>query len=261
MIDLHSHILPGIDDGVKTEDDAVAFARVAVEDGIRTIIATPHCKEGSYENYRPRILEDVERLRSRLQREQIDLEILPGAEVHIAPDLLARIEDGRAPTLGDNGKTLLLELSLRYPPVELNNLVFHLHLSGIQILFAHPERIRHFQDDPSRFEEVVRLGAWGQITTGSILGVFGESTRAYSEELVRKGLVHIIATDAHNTRGRPPVLREAVETVAGWVGRERAEAMVTSAPRALLDGKAPELPTIDSPAPKRSFLGRWFGRG
>lgn len=261
MIDLHSHILPGVDDGVDTEDAAVEFARVAVQDGIRVIVATPHCRDGFYVNDRGAVLAAVSRLRERLGGEGVSVRLEPGAEVHICPALVERIRDGRAPTLADNGKTLLLELSLSQYPIELENIVFQLKLAGIEVLFAHPERIRYFQEDVSRYEAVIRLGAYGQITTGSILGTFGEDTRQFSDELLRKGLVHVLASDAHNTRGRPPVLSKALGALVALVGEERAQGMIGSAPRALLEGNGPELPPVDGAARRgRSWLGRWFRR-
>jgi protein-tyrosine phosphatase len=259
MIDLHSHILPGIDDGVQTEDESVEFARLAVADGVQAIVATPHCKDDVWENRRDDILQHVKRLRARLERERIPLELHPGAEVHICPELPARVEDGRAPTLADNGKTLLLELSLTQYPFEMQNLLFQLKLAGIEVLFAHPERIRYFQEDPSRFAELVRMGAWGQITTGSITGQFGREAQEYSDRLLREGLVHVIASDAHNTRGRPPVLSEAVRAASAVVGEARAACMVLDAPRALLEGKGPDLPPVDGPRRARvSLFKRWF---
>jgi protein-tyrosine phosphatase len=262
MIDLHTHILPGVDDGVKTEEEAVAFARMAVEDGTRLLVATPHCREGSWFNDRAEVLERVAELRERLSREEIPLQLEPGAEVHLCPDLADRVRDGRAPTLGDNGKTLLLELSLTQYPIDLENLVFQLKLEGIETLFAHPERIRFFQDDISRYEAVVRLGAWGQITTGSVTGQFGRTAKAFSEEVLRKGLVHVLASDSHNLRGRPPLLSEARAAMVPMIGEERAQAMCEEAPRALLDGKHPELPPVENlPARRRSIFVRWFGRG
>jgi protein-tyrosine phosphatase len=261
MIDMHTHILPGVDDGLESEDDAVEFARVARDDGVRVIVATPHCKDGFYFNDRESVLSGVQRLRDRLAREEIDVELEPGAEVHICPDLVERIRDGRAPTLADNGKTLLLELSLTQYPVELENLVFQLKVAGVEVVFAHPERIRFFQDDLSRYEAVVRLGALGQITTGSILGHFGSDTSRFSEELLRKGLVHVLASDAHNTRGRPPLLGEAVRAIEPLVGERRAGFMVTDAPAALLRGESPEMPPVEAAAPPRRFgISRWFGR-
>ena len=100
MIDLHTHILPGVDDGVETEDEAVEFARMAVADGTRLLVATPHCKEGSWFNDRTAVLEGVAALRERLARDEVPLELAPGAEVHLCPDLAERVRDGRAPTLG-----------------------------------------------------------------------------------------------------------------------------------------------------------------
>ena len=261
MIDLHTHILPGVDDGVKEEDEAVEFARAAFADGVRTLVATPHSKDGFFENGRAEVLAAVERLQGKLREAGIGLTLLPGAEVYIAPDLVERVKDGRALTLGDNGKTLLLELSLSQYPMELQNLVFSLRLAGLVVLFAHPERIRYFQEDVRRWEEMVRLGAYGQITTGSVLGTFGEDAQDFSELLLRRGLAHVLASDAHNLRGRPPILSRAVEAVAAIVGAEEARKMVSDRPRALLDGRDPEPPPVlERQASKRSLLSRLFGR-
>lgn len=261
MIDLHTHILPGVDDGVQTENDAVEFARRALADGTRTVVATPHCREGFFVNERAAVLQAVSRLRDRLVAENVGLRLLPGAEVHLAPDLPERVRDGRAPTLADNGKTLLLELSLSQYPVAIESIVFELRLAGLIVLLAHPERIRYFQDDPRRYEALVRQGAFGQVTTGSLLGQFGEKTLEFSEDLVRRRLVHVLASDAHNVRGRPPELRRARERIAAILDPESARRMVEDHPKALLEGKAPEVPEPSAPEPKgRSFLGRLFGR-
>lgn len=262
MIDIHAHILPGVDDGVQTEEEAVEFARVAVADGTRTLVATPHCKEGFFFNDRAKVLADVERLRRRLQAESVDLELVPGAEVYLCPDLTERIRDGRAPTLANNGKTLLLELSLAQPHPEIENVVFQLKLAGIIPVFAHPERVRYFQDDIERYESVIRLGAYGQVTAGSLVGTFGESAEEFSEELVRKGLVHVLASDSHNLRGRVPVLTRGLETLSSMVGDELAGRMVTEFPGALLRGEEIDFPAMEEPGTrKRSFLSRLLGRG
>lgn len=262
MIDLHTHILPGVDDGVKSEDEAVEFARVAREDGVKTIVATPHCKDGFFVNDRLAVLAAVEHLRRRLDAERVDVELLPGAEVHLCADLLDRVRDGRAPTLGDNGKTLLLELSLTQHPPGLENLVFHLKLGGVLTLFAHPERIRYFQEEPARYEALVRLGAFGQLTTGSILGTFGTEATRLSEWMLKRGLVHVLASDSHNLRGRRPVLSAAVAAVAAVVGEERALRMVTDVPATLLRGEEPDLPAPDDEPPRRrGGLARWLGLG
>ena len=262
MIDLHTHILPGVDDGLNTEDEAVEFARVAYEDGVRTIVATPHCKEGSWDNTREDMLTGVERLRDRLEREGVEIRLEPGAEVHLAPELVQRVSDGRAPTLADNGKTLLLELSLSQYPVELENLIFELKLAGLEVLLAHPERIRYFQEDPARYEAAVRGGAFGQITTGSILGQFGSRAKEYSIELLRKGLVHVLSSDAHDVNRRPPVLSPTVSAIVPLVGEAYARAMTVDVPRALLDGRTPEIPQVEArQSPRTTFFSKFFRRG
>jgi protein-tyrosine phosphatase len=261
VIDLHTHILPGVDDGVKTMSDALEFARVAASDGTRIIVATPHYRDGFYMNPRSEVLAAVRDLNTRLVEAAIPVEVLPGAEVHVCSDLVQRVKDGHAPTLADNGRTVLFELSMSQYPVELEQLVFQMKLAGLQVLFAHPERIRYFQEDVRRYEAVVRLGAFGQITTGSVLGVFGEDIEEFSEELLRKRLVHVLASDAHNTRGRPPMLRQGVARIAKWVGDDFAERMTTEIPAAFIDGRDPKLPEAPVPASaKPSLFARWFRR-
>jgi len=261
MIDLHTHILPGIDDGIETIEGSLEFARVAIQDGVKVIVATPHYKEGVWDNEREGILAAVEALRERLDQEGLDVDVRPGAEVHLCPELVERVKDGRATTVGDNGRTVLLELSLTQYPVELENLVFQMKLAGLDVLFAHPERIRYFQDDIRRYESVVQLGAYGQITTGSVVGTFGSEALRFSEELLRKDLVHVLASDAHNVRGRPPILSEALEAMEPLVGQRRALSMATDVPAALLEGREPEIPPIEGLAARRgSFFGRLFGR-
>ena len=122
------------------------------------------------------------------------------------------------------------------------------------------EAIRYFQDDVRRYEEVIRLGAYGQITTGSLLGSFGRRTQEFSEQLVQRGLVHVVASDAHDTRGRPPVLSEAVGALAAMVGEDLARRMADDIPRALLRGEEVEVPRLDPPERSRSLLARLFRR-
>jgi len=247
---------------VKTMDDAVLFARVAAADGVTTIVATPHYREGFYMNARPEVLAGVAALNERLGAEQIPILVLPGAEIHISADLVSRVKSGHAPTLADNGRTVLFELSMSQYPPDLEQLVFQMRLAGLQVLFAHPERIRYFQDDISRYEAVIRLGAFGQLTTGSVTGVFGEDIAEFSEELARKRLVHVIASDAHNTRGRPPVISGAMALLGSWAGDDFARRMTEEFPRAFIEGRDPDLPPPrEEPARRRSWVARLFRRG
>ena len=261
MIDLHTHILPGVDDGVKTMDDAVLFARVAAADGVSTIVATPHYREGLYMNPRPDVLAGVAALNERLRSEKIPILVLPGAEIHISADLVSRVKSGHAPTLADNGRTVLFELSMSQYPPDLEQLVFQMRLAGLQVLFAHPERIRYFQDDIARYEAVIRLGAFGQITTGSVTGLFGDDIMEFSEELARKRLVHVVASDAHNTRGRPPVLSSALARLSSWTDDDFARGMTEEFPKAFIEGRDPDLPPApEAPIRRRSWAARLFRR-
>lgn len=262
MIDLHTHILPGVDDGVQSMDDAVAFARMAATDGVTTVVATPHYRDGFFVNPRTEVLAGVRALNARLSDERVPLTVLPGAEVHISADVIARVKDGHAPTLADNGRTVLFELSMSQYPLDLENLVFQMRLAGLQVLFAHPERIRYFGDDLARYEAVIRLGAFGQLTTGSVTGLFGEDIAEFSEELVRKRLVHVIASDGHNTRGRPPVMTSAMARLSSWVGDDLARRMADDIPRAFIEGRDPELPPMpEGGARRRTLRDRLFRRG
>jgi len=254
MIDLHSHILPAYDDGVRDEEEAIELARLFVEEGAEVIVATPHCKEGVWEIDRAGVLERVAELRKLLVEAGVELHVEPGAEVHLCPDLVQRVKDGRAPTIADNGVTLLLELSLTQYPIELENLVFQLKVAGHEVVFAHPERIAFFQDDIARYEKIVRLGAYGQLTTGRILGLFGSDAREFSKELLRKGLVHIMASDAHNLRKRSPRIRDALRATVPLVGEARTRAMVEEAPRAMIEGRQPELPPVEGRSGRRRTI-------
>lgn len=262
MIDLHSHILPGVDDGVETDEEAIEFARMAEAHGTRTIVATPHCRESTYYNDRAAVLAGVARLRPILKAAGVGIELVPGGEVHLCPELVERVRDGRAPTLGDNGRTLLLELSMsQYPPPDLESLLFQLKLAGIVVLLAHPERIKYFRDDPARYESLVRLGAFGQLNSGSLVGLFGAEIAELSRRWVRRNLVHVLASDSHNLGGRAPVLDDAVAAAAGLVGEAQARRMVTDVPAALLRGEEPEVPAVeDAPSRGSGFLSRLLGR-
>lgn len=261
MIDTHCHILPGIDDGAPDRETAVRMARIAVEDGVTTIVATPHMREGDYWNERPRVLEAVAAFRRVLEEEGIPLVVAPGSEVHLAPRLPERVAEGKLLTYGDAGAWLLLECPYRTRPVRLEETIFELKLAGITPVIAHPERTRWFLEDTARWERMVELGALGQMTSSSLLGVFGRGIRSVSEEWVRRGLVHVLGSDAHDPDYRPPRLREARERWADLAGEEAARRATVEWPAAFLAGEAVDPPPPRPPEPpRRGFLSRLLGR-
>lgn len=251
MIDLHTHPIAAIDDGVQSEDEAVQFCRIAAEDGITTLVATPHIREGIFPNRRDGILAGLEKLRARLAREGVKLTLAPGAEIHLEAELTVRVRSGEYLTLNDGGCYLLLELPSRHLPAGVEDMIYRLRLDGLTPVIAHPERIRPFQEDASRFARLVELGALGQLTGGSLLGQFGSQALESARSLLRDGLVHVLASDSHNTGPRAPRLTEARREAERLVGAEAARRMVLDVPRAILAGEEVEPPPEPSHEPER----------
>ncbi len=250
MIDLHNHLLPGIDDGAKRLDETLQFLRIARQDGVRTVVATPHMKPGVYDNRRETILERVALVREAQKGDEAEgVTLLPGAEVYFTADLPERARAGALMTIGDRGRYLLLELPYQQIPLGVDDMIFKLRLLGITPLMAHPERVAYYLEDLERVALSVRLGALTQVTAGSITGRFGEKARDFALALLQRNLLHVLASDSHDTRYRPPILSEAVGVAAGLVGEAAARRLVTDVPQAILAGK--DVETREAPAPPR----------
>ncbi|MCZ6777870.1 MAG: hypothetical protein O7F16_02785 [Acidobacteria bacterium] len=256
MIDLHTHPIPGIDDGVRDEDEALELCRIAVREGITTLVATPHMRTDLFPNDRDGILKGVERLRALLRREEIDLQIAPGAEVYLEPDLIDRMRAGHTLTLNDGGAYLLLELPARHLPAGVDDVIYRLRLAGVTPVIAHPERLLPLQEDPERFARLVELGALGQLTAGSLLGQFGSTALRISRLFLERGLVQVLASDAHNSANRAPLLREALAQAEALIGKEAAQRSVHDVPRAILAGE--EIEVAMEPGEEPARRGGWL---
>ena len=242
MIDMHIHVLPGVDDGVKTLEDALACCRLAAQDGTTDIIVTPHMKEGFYLNERARVVAAAAELQEQLDREKIPVTVRPGSEVYFAPDLPQGIRSGRLATLADGGHYLLLELPYTQHPVGVDETVFNLKVAGITPILAHPERIRWFQEDLDRLERALRHGALSQLTTTSLTGGFGSKVEEISLEMVRRRMVHFLASDSHDANYRPPRLSPAMQKLTAIAGEEVARRAVRDHPLAVIRGEPIEVP-------------------
>lgn len=250
MIDLHCHMLPGIDDGAVDEADALAMARIAVDDGIQITACTPHIYPGMYENTGPGILEAVERFRQLLARHDIPLQLSHGADVHLAPDLVSGLKSGRILTLGGS-RYFLFEPPHFVAPPKLEETVFDIMASGYHPVLTHPERLSWIESHYPVMQRIAHAGCWMQLTAGSITGRFGPRPKYWSERMLDEGLVHIVASDAHNVRKRSPQMAHARDLVAERLGEQAALDMVLTRPRAILDNAAPStLPlTVGAPPP------------
>ena len=232
MIDLHSHILPGVDDGAATLEDSFAIARACVEDGIELVAATPHVRRDYPTEARTMELA-VGELRQALARAGIPLDVRKGGE--IALERLGRLSPAelRRFGLGGNPSYLLVEFPYTGWPDSLGAAVFHLRGLGITPVLAHPERNAWVQKDPERLRPVVEVGALVQLTAGSLDGRIGRSAQRTGLELIATGLAHMLASDAHRASVREAGMSAAVEAVAD---AELARWLAEDVPRAILTG-------------------------
>lgn len=223
MIDLHCHILPGLDDGAQTLDEALAMARIAVADGITDIVATPHTHNGLYMNKAEDILQAVSHLQEALNREGIPIRIHPGSEVHIQVELLENILSGETLTYGNHRKYVLLELPTLNLPRFMEQLLYELNVAGITPIIAHPERNLLLRENPELLANWVRHDAIAQLTAGSLLGLLGDRAKKAAEFMVKRRLIHMIASDGHNTVRRRPELVEAYRVVEKLMSKEEVQ--------------------------------------
>jgi protein-tyrosine phosphatase len=244
LIDLHSHLLPGIDDGSKDLAMSLAMARIASADGISTIACTPHIVPGVYNNSGPAIRRAVARLAESIAEAGIPITLVAGADVHIAPDLDAQLRDGRALTL-NNSRYLLFEPPHHVLPPRLEDLIFGLQAAGYVPILTHPERLSWVEGRYGLIKRLVSSSVLMQITAGSVMGRFGRRPRYWAERMLDEGLCHLLATDAHNAEQRPPRMADARDFVAQRLGDDEAINLVLRRPQGILNNLNPaELPPL-----------------
>jgi len=219
LIDIHSHILPGVDDGAKTEADSIAMAKAALQEGITTIIATPHHRNRAFDNYKQEIITNVNILNDLFASENIPLNVAVGQEVRIYGELLDDYAQGDIQALGDT-KYILVEFPFGEVPRYAEQLLYDIQIAGLRPIIAHPERNRELIENHDRMYELVRNGALAQLTAASLIGKFGKDIEEFSHQLLEANLVHFIASDAHNTDSRGFHLREAYDLVQEKYGVE-----------------------------------------
>ena len=262
MIDLHSHILPGIDDGSSSLAMSLAMARIAVADGIRIMACTPHIYPGLYQNHKAGIIAARDALQAALDESGIALQLTTGADVHLVPGVLDGLRGGTIPTLHGT-RYVLLEPSHHVAPPRFAESVFQLVASGYVPVITHPERLTWIKDHFEMMAQLTRQGAWLQVTAGALTGLFGPGPRYWAERFVGEGLTHVLATDAHSSSGRVPVLSEGLAVARKLLGADEAELLVQGRPAALMSNLAPSqvapLPARKSSRGRgwRALLGRW----
>ncbi len=254
MIDIHCHILPGLDDGADDAEETLEMCRLALSEGVTAIFATPHLFQGMFSTDRSLILSVFEKTRNMLEEEGIPLKLYPGSDLHLVPDLLERFAQGKGLTL-NHGKYFLLELPSRVLPQNLNGMIFDLISNGYIPIITHPERNEVILRKPSILLQMLSVGALCQITAMSVTGEFGKESEWLSRALIEAGGVHFIASDAHSTGRRSPSLLPALQVAEGQVGKEQARRFVVENPEAVLAGEPIEGAVVEAlPRRKRFWL-------
>ncbi|HVB21536.1 MAG TPA: CpsB/CapC family capsule biosynthesis tyrosine phosphatase [Ktedonobacteraceae bacterium] len=236
MIDTHLHILPGVDDGPDSIGEALALARALVQEGISHAVATPHFNDEFQVCSAAEIQARVWDLQQILDRQCIPLRLFAGHEALIKPGLVEDIQTGRLATL-NGSRYLLLELwnNIWLPYTE--RVIFELRSFGVIPMLAHPERCRVFQKDPERLAALLQQGVLAQLTAGSLLGMQGNTARRTAETLLKKGLIHCIASDAHGLHKRPPGVAGGMQSAQRLLGHDAVHKMTELWPAAIINNE------------------------
>jgi protein-tyrosine phosphatase len=240
---MHSHILPGLDDGAADWDHALAMARVAVEDGIAEMVCTPHWVLGKYESDRETVLLRFAEFEEHLAAEQIPLKVHTGMELRIDTSIPDRLKAGRLLTLNNGSGYVLLELPDETMPANLHEFFWNLQINGYRPILSHVERNPYFRKNPHHLLHWVENGILTQITAASLLEGFAEEIREFALFLVEHRLVQMLVTDTHSLRMRKPQLSRARRVIENLAGPETAARMVCDTPQRILKGE--HVPVID----------------
>ncbi len=246
MIDLHCHYLPDVDDGAKDLREALALLRAARRDGATRVVLTPHVFAGRWDNTLADLQPRFDAFARLVEGRRMGVELFLGAEVHLLPESLDLIDGGRVPYIGgwEGSKVVLLEMhDGRIPPFAVEA-IRHLASRDIVAMIAHPERNRAVIANPDVLEPFVAEGCLLQLTAGSIVGAFGQPARNAAIALLDRGWVTVVASDAHNLRHRPPMLRPARQELKLRYGRDVAIALLEERPGEIVSARADAPPLL-----------------
>lgn len=233
MIDLHTHILPGIDDGSKSVSMSLEMARMAVSDGITQMACTPHITPGVYDNDPAGISARMRAFQAMLDKAGIALQLVAGADVHVVPDLAAQLSDGRLPCI-EGTRYFLFEPPHHVAPPGLLRVAQEALDAGFVPVLTHPERLTWIEKGYGLICELDEAGVAVQVTAGALTGDFGERVRNWAFRMLDEGRVDIIASDAHDPKRRPPLLSKARAVIAERAGEQAARLLTLENPRSIL---------------------------
>jgi len=239
MFDLHNHLLPGIDDGSPDIETSIALAKTAIEEGFTHMVCTPHIHPGRFDNNLGTINHAFNAFKTALAQHNLNLNVAAAAEVRIGPEIIQAAKLNTLPFLGEwNGKkVLLLEFPTPTIPVGSDNLTKWLISQNILPMIAHPERNKAIMDHPSKLKPFLDQGCLLQLTAGALTGNFGHQSQEIAEQLLLEDKITIMATDAHNTRYRPPVIQDSLQRAIELIGETKAKKLVLDNPLEITKNK------------------------
>ena len=255
MVDIHSHILPGVDDGALSVDESIEILRISAASGVDTIVATPHLMPGRYMVRAQERDELISELQEQVSQHEINIQILPGRECHLSPEIFDSEEDVKKITLNDAGRYVLVEPPFLEFPDYVDQMIFEFQVRGIIPVLAHIERYIDVIHNPNFILKYIRKGCLTQVNVGSVVGKYGTDVQETSHILLRHRMAHIMASDIHSPRSMP--LGDGFSIVAEMLGREEAMNLLDVRPRAVVNGKIVPIPEPMEYHRKRSIWNLW----
>jgi len=243
MIDIHSHIIPCVDDGSKDMDMSLEIARIYIANGINKVIATPHHIDGTKNSSSEDLSIGLEALKKELCIAEIPLEIYPGNEVYLSPDVINNLLGNKVLTL-NNSRYILMELPMNDIPLYFEELIYELLIKGYIPIIAHPERNAKIIKDPNSLYKFINMGALAQMNLPSLEGFYGSRSKNVAEILLGHNMIHFVGTDTHSNRHRSPNVEKSLKLLYNLVDREYYEKLTVTNAQVVLDNK---LIKIDAP--------------
>lgn len=241
MVDIHSHIIPRIDDGVQSEEAAIELISREGSGGTRTIIATPHVQSDKDITDSPQIPQRLDALRELLRQSNVNVEVVPGAELYPSKGILRGLDEGLPVTLAGKGKHVLVDLPMSFFPMDMDEILFEIQSRGVTPILAHPERSGPFQENPKRLEEYVRRGVACQVNARSLRGKYGPRAEECAFMFLNARLAHFLASDAHAPRPQP-ILAAAKEDLGDEIDEAYWTLLTVTSGACVLNGET--LPTL-----------------
>lgn len=255
MVDIHCHILPGLDDGPDTLEESLKMAEMAIRDGITHVVATPHANDTF--PFAP----DLIRMRLKELQEKVGdrLKFATGCDFHLTFDNIKDAKANRSKYTINQKSFLLLEFDDLMIPTRMDQTLHELQLAGFDLVVTHPERNSTIRSHPERLDKWIQQGCFVQVTAGSLAGRFGKSAQKYAEQWLDEDKIHFIASDAHNVESRPLILSEAFRLVAQRKGEAVAQGLFRENPLAAFEGLP--LPYVPDPAERENVSAGAHGSG